>query len=73
MGKHTIILDKTKKESLDCGKVYFDKSGFQMPSARIIAFLTSRVGHEIQVITDDHELPEDTEDGWTEIDSFANT
>lgn len=72
MGKHIIILDRTKKESIDLGKILSDRTGFQMKSEKIVNFLADRLstGNKIEISTDEGDLPEYEEQGWKEIDSF---
>lgn len=72
MGRHIILLNRTKKESIDLGKILSNRSGFQMDNDKICAFLASWLsdGHKVEITNDYDDLPEYEEEGWKEVESF---
>lgn len=67
MGVHIILVNKTKKESIDLGKkISFDET-FQMPDKILIKYLANSIGDTLFLTTDSSF---DDIETYPEVDSW---
>ena len=67
MGTEFGLYHKSSKTFIWLGKNLWRAGKYQTPAEAIVAFMAGQVAGQFEIIPDSLELPEDKEEGWTEV------